>query len=128
MDSDYRPLFVDATADDILAGLRDLHRHRCHLEHDLTLDILLSPDTTIEVWQEACNLLPWKAVATCMNDLGAVDISLREWKRVLKPSEERKLSDVCELCLVCWYLFTCVVVRPLAGTDKIGVPRPPHVS
>jgi hypothetical protein len=97
MDIDYLPLLVDATPDDILAVLRDLHWHQCWDDPNANPESTLSPDSTIDQWRDDCGLQPWKQLAEGMNNLWSVDIPLPEWKRVLKPSKERKLRDVCEL-------------------------------
>ena len=57
----------------------------------------LSRASTIPEWREACDLLPWRELATAYNQLFQIECSPPEWKAVLVPAKERTLGDVCEL-------------------------------
>ena len=57
----------------------------------------LSRASTIAEWREACDLLPWRELATAYNQLFQIECSPPEWKTVLVPAKERTLGDVCEL-------------------------------
>ena len=97
MHEQYPPLRVDATPDDILAVLRDLHRQACYYDFVAKPDISLSHDSTIDQWREACDLLPWRQLGKAQNAYWSVAIPMTEWKAVLHPPKERKLGGVCEL-------------------------------
>jgi len=93
MNENYPPTFVDATADDILAALRDMYRH----DPDVDPNLLLTRDSTIAEWREACDLLPWAEVAEAMNASWSVSIPMEEWREVLEPAKRRRLGGVCDL-------------------------------
>ena len=93
----YPPILVDATADDILSVVRDMHRHQCTHDPEANPDISLSHDSTIAEWRDACDLLPWAKVAEAMNSYWSVTIPMAEWGDVLEPPKERRLGGVCEL-------------------------------
>lgn len=93
MNEHYPPILEDATADGILAVLQDLYRH----DPDADPDMLLSHDTTIAEWREACDLLPWAEIAEGMNAYWSVSISIEQWREVLEPAKQRRLRGVCDL-------------------------------
>src|SRR5688572_3822623 len=97
MDEHYPPILVDATADDILSVVRDMHRQQCTHDPEANPDISLSHDSTIAAWRDACDLLPWAKVAEAMNSYWTVTIPMTEWRDVLEPPKERRLAGVCEL-------------------------------
>jgi hypothetical protein len=97
MNDHYPPIFSDATADEILAVLRDLHRQQCGYDPEAERDILLCKESTIAQWRNACNLLRWRKVAEAMNEYWRVTIPMVEWRDVLEPAKERRLGGVCEL-------------------------------
>jgi len=47
MDEHYPPILVDATADDILSVVRDMHRQQCTHDPEANPNISLSHDSTI---------------------------------------------------------------------------------
>src|SRR5688572_24918450 len=93
----YPPILVDASADDILAVLRDMHRQQCTHDPEADPDVSLSHDATIAEWRDACDLLPWRQVAEAMNVYWSVAIPMARWRDVLEPATERRLAGVCEL-------------------------------
>jgi hypothetical protein len=97
MNNRYPPILVDATPDDMLAVLRDMHRQQCTHDPEANPDVSLSRDSTIAEWRDACNLLPWAKVAEAMNAYWAVTIPMAEWRVVMEPPKERRLGGVCEL-------------------------------
>jgi hypothetical protein len=97
MNEHYPPILVDATADDILAVLRDMHRQQCTHDPEANPDISLSHDSTIAEWRDACDLLPWAKVAEAMNSYWSIAIPMPEWRDVLEPPKQRRLGGVCEL-------------------------------
>ncbi len=97
MDEHYPPILVDATADDILSVMRDMHRQQCTHDPEANPDISLSHDSTIAEWRDACDLLPWAKVAEAMNSYWSVSIPMAAWRAVLEPPKERRLGGVCEL-------------------------------
>ena len=62
MNDRYPPILADATADDILAVLRDMHRQQCTHDPEADPDISLSHESTIAEWRDTCDLLPWAKV------------------------------------------------------------------
>ena len=97
MNDHYPPILVEATKDDILGALRDMHRQACAIDGEANPDISLSQDSTIADWRDACDLLPWKKLAEAMNSSWSVDIPLARWQDVLEPPKQRKMAGVCEL-------------------------------
>src|SRR3954463_16324567 len=95
MKEHYPPILVNATADDILAVLRDMHRQQCTLDPEADPTISLSHDSTIAEWRRACDLLPWAKVARAMSAYWRVETPKREWRKALEPAKERRLSGVC---------------------------------
>lgn len=97
MNEYYPPILVDATADDMLAVLRDIHRQQCTCDPEADPAISLSHNSTITEWRIACDLLPWAKVAEAMNAYWSVTIPIAEWREVLEPPTKRRLGGVCEL-------------------------------
>lgn len=97
MNEVYSPLRVDATADDILLVLRDIHRQQCAFDLEADPDISLSHDSTIAEWRHACDLLPWAKVAEALNAVWSVTIPMSRWRDVMEPAKKRRLGGVCEL-------------------------------
>src|SRR3954469_8662854 len=83
MNEHYPPILVDATADDILAVLRDMHRQQCTHDPEADPTISLSHDSTIAEWRGACDLLPWTKVAEWMNENWRVAVPMEQWHDLL---------------------------------------------
>ncbi|MFO0789408.1 MAG: hypothetical protein U0805_08120 [Pirellulales bacterium] len=97
MNDRYPPILAEATADDILAVLRDSHRQQCTHDPEANPDISLTHESTIAEWRDACDLLPWIKVAEAMNGYWSVSIPREQWREVLEPPKQRALRGVCEL-------------------------------
>ena len=97
MNDHYPPILAEATADDILAVLRDMHRQQCTHDPEANPDISLSHESTIAEWRDACDLLPWAKVAEAMNNYWSVSIPMDQWREALEPAKQRTLRGVCHL-------------------------------
>jgi hypothetical protein len=97
MNTDYPIQEVPATPEYILAVIKDNHRQQCQVDPEAEKDIVLTFNSTIAEWREACDLLGWRKVAKAMNDWFKTDFSDAQWKAVLEPAEQKKLRGVCEL-------------------------------
>lgn len=97
MDTHYPHTFVDVTADEVLAILRDEHRQLCEFDFEADPSISLSHDSTIADWRNACDLVSWKPLAKAMNSIWSVDIPTADWREVLEPPRTKRLRGVCEL-------------------------------
>ncbi len=85
------------TATDILAVLRDDHRHQCECDPEADPDIDLSFDSTIQDWRYACDLVEWKPLAIALNEHWKIDVPLSTWKPLLNPPKKQRLEGVCKL-------------------------------
>ncbi|HEX6987607.1 MAG TPA: hypothetical protein VF170_19665 [Planctomycetaceae bacterium] len=88
---------VPATPEDVLAVIRDNHRHQCEYDGEADCDIVLSFDSTIRDWRLACDLVPSRELGRAMNKVWEIDRRDDEWQAVLEPAKERRLEDVCRL-------------------------------
>lgn len=91
------PKLDPATADDVLAILREDHWHQCAYDPEADAGVTLTHDTTIAEWRLACDLVGWRRVARALNAEWDVDIPLDDWYRVLEPEKQRRLGGVCAL-------------------------------
>ncbi|MFN6207192.1 MAG: hypothetical protein ACK49R_12205, partial [Planctomycetota bacterium] len=85
------------SATDILAVLRDEHRHQCECDPEADPDIDLSFDSTIQDWRYACDLVEWKPLAIALNEQWSIDVPLSIWKPLLNPPKKQRLEGVCKL-------------------------------
>jgi hypothetical protein len=85
------------TATDVLAVLRDQHRHQCECDPEADPDINLTFDSTIQEWRNACDLVEWKPLATALNEQWNINVPLSNWKPLLKLAKKQRLEDVCKL-------------------------------
>jgi hypothetical protein len=97
MNIDYPVQEVPATSEYVLAVIKDNHRQQCQVDPEAGKDILLTFDSTIDEWRQACDLLGWRKVAKAMNDWFKTDFSDEQWKAVLEPAKKKTLRGVCEL-------------------------------
>jgi hypothetical protein len=93
----HKPDLITATADDILAVLRDQHRQQCSYDPEADPDIELSHASTIDEWRQACDLIAWRPLAKAMNEIWGIEVPLSQWQAVLVPPRKRPLGDVCRL-------------------------------
>ena len=98
------------TPDDVLAILRDQHRHQCEYDPEADPDFQLSFDTTVDDWRFACDLVGWRQLARALNQYWHTEIPIHEWRSVLVPPKKRVLRDVCEL------------LAARASTEVVSVP------
>jgi hypothetical protein len=86
------------TADEVLAVLRDIHRHYSDNQGDP--DAVINYDTTVqEYWfgADAFDVVLWGFnPGEALNEHFRVGFSRDEWDRVLKPCGTRTLRHVCE--------------------------------
>jgi hypothetical protein len=95
--NDYPVQEMPATREYILAVIKDSHRQQCQFDPEAEKDIILTFDSTIKEWREACDLLSWRKLAKAINNWFKTDFSDEQWKAVLQPAKEKKLRHVCEL-------------------------------
>ena len=88
---------VKPTAADVLAILKDQHRHQCECDPETDPEIELTFESTVQEWRDACDLLEWKPLASALNRQWKVEIPHAAWKRALTPPKARHLREVCDL-------------------------------
>jgi hypothetical protein len=93
---DRPPAYVPATADYVLAVIRDSHRQQCQFDPEAEPDVELTFQTTIAEWRSSCDLLEWRQLGRALDsqwNLGRPDTA---WHAVLEPAEVRTLRELCE--------------------------------
>jgi hypothetical protein len=88
---------MPATPEYILAVMQDNYRQQCQFDPEVEKGVLLTFDSTVQEWREACDLHGWRRLAKAMNDWFKAEFSDAQWKTVLEPAKEKKLRGVCEL-------------------------------
>jgi hypothetical protein len=81
----------------VLDILRDSHRQQCHYDPEADAEAVLSFDTTVAEWRDACDLLPWRQLADALNVSWGLQCTREEWQSALEPAKHRTLRDVCDL-------------------------------
>lgn len=97
MDIRYPTADEPATPEYILAVLRDMHRQQCQYDPEADPGAVLSFDTTVAEWRDACDLLEWRELGRAYNQLWDISCSDDDWRAVLEPAGQRRLADVCQL-------------------------------
>jgi len=85
------------TAEEVLDFFVADHRLQAGWDPEADPDAVLTFETTVAEWREACDLLAWRALGRAANKQFQVDFDDKEWRRVLTPPGRRTLRDVCEL-------------------------------
>jgi len=96
-DSEYLRTDEPATAEYVLAVLRDVHRQQCEYDPEADPDADLTFESTVAEWRDACDLIDWRRLGRAYNHWWEINCSDAEWKRVLKPASKKRLAGVCEL-------------------------------
>jgi hypothetical protein len=81
----------------VLAILADQHRHASVVDPEVDPTAILTFDTTVAEWCDACDLISWKPLADALNRGWNMKASRNEWEAVLEPADQRTLRDVCDL-------------------------------
>jgi hypothetical protein len=89
---DWEPM----TATAVLAALRDDHRQRASWDPDVARRFELAADTTIKNWRDVCALADTDDLPAWLNSWFDIELSEREWRKVLEPESERRLRDLCD--------------------------------
>jgi hypothetical protein len=97
MDAHYPTAPEPATPEYVLAVIRDGHRQASQFDPEVDPAVDLSFDTTVEQWQDACDLVEWKKLGRAYNECWRISCTDDEWRSVLVPASEKRLADVCEL-------------------------------
>jgi hypothetical protein len=97
METAYPVEWVEATAEGVLAVLRDWYRQQVRVDPDVEAGLELGRETTVAAWVWACDFLPWKGLAKAMNKGFGVEIPLGAWREVLEPAKQRTVGGVCDL-------------------------------
>jgi hypothetical protein len=95
MDAHYPTVSEPATPEYVLAVVRDMHRQQARFDPEADADAVLTFDTTVAEWRQACDLLGWRALARGLNAVWGTGATEDEWRAVLEPGDERRLADVC---------------------------------
>lgn len=101
-----------ATPEYVLAVLQDMHRQQCQYDDVADRGSVLSFDTTVAEWQDACDLLGWRELGRALNQIWDISCSDDEWRAVLKPSRQKRVADVCQL-------IAAHAVRPLIRPSRL---------
>ena len=97
MDTDYPTINEPATPDYVLAVLRDEHRQQCGYDDCADPTAVLTFDSTVAEWRQACDLVDWRGLGRAYNQLWRIRCSDAEWYEVLEPARQRRLDEVCAL-------------------------------
>lgn len=95
MKTAYPVASVAATAEDILAELRDAHRQRSEWDPEVDPTAEICFDMTVEQWREACDLMPWCLLGRSLSKWYGISCGDEAWREVLEPAQVRTLEDVC---------------------------------
>jgi hypothetical protein len=85
-----------ATAEYVLAVIRDSHRQQCEYDPEAEADIDLTFDSTIAEWRMACDLLAWRPLSRALDKWFSVKLPASEWKDWLEPASEKRMGRLCE--------------------------------
>lgn len=107
------------SAADVLESLRETHRHFSVLDPEVDGEVVLSFETTVAQWQEADDLVEWRALGRALNKEYEVDFGDAQWREVLKPERRKTLRDICELIA---QRAQCPAAKPLrvCGTSCLS--------
>ncbi|HMF17181.1 MAG TPA: hypothetical protein VKE98_08240 [Gemmataceae bacterium] len=97
MEVHYPTIDEPATPEYVLAVLRDMHRQQCQFDPEADSSAVLSMDTTVEEWRDACGLVRWRQLAHAYNEMWQLNCSDAEWRQVLEPAHRKRLAGVCAL-------------------------------
>jgi hypothetical protein len=97
VDTWYPTIDERATPEYVLAVIRDMHRQQCQYDPEADPGAVLSFDTTVAEWRDACDLLGWRELGRAYNQVWGITCSDAEWRAVLEPARQRRLADVCQL-------------------------------
>lgn len=97
MDVRYSTIDEPATPEYVLAVLRDMHRQQCQHDPEADPGAVLSFNTTVAEWRDACDLLEWCELGRACNQLFSISCSDAEWRAALEPADQRRLANVCQL-------------------------------
>jgi hypothetical protein len=111
MESNYPPQIVPAIPDFVLSVIVDNHRQQSQFDPEADPIAVLTFDTTVAEWRNACDLVDWRRLGRALNDNWKIDCSKEQWKSVLVPPRQRKLLDVCNLIAA---EASREVIRPVA--------------
>jgi len=71
MNTRYPTIEEPATPEYVLAVLQDMHRQQCQYDSDAEPDVVLSFETSIAEWRDACDLLEWRGLGRAHNEVFA---------------------------------------------------------
>lgn len=86
-----------ASADYVLAVLRDAYRHAEHLDPESEPNVDLTFASTVRDWRQACDLLSWRPLGRALNGWFDMELPDSAWRAVLDPSDKHTLREVCAL-------------------------------
>lgn len=97
MEIEFAPHDLPATPEYVLSVIRDEHRQQSQFDPQADPDAVLTFETTVAQWRDACDLVGWQALGSSLNAMWGIHISGRQWREVLTPAHRRTLWDVCAL-------------------------------
>ncbi|GHT93605.1 hypothetical protein AGMMS49545_13280 [Betaproteobacteria bacterium] len=97
MNLHYPTIDEPATPAYILAVIQDEHRQQCQYDWEADPDAVLTPETTVAEWRDACDLVGWRKLGQACNKTLGIGVSENEWREALEPADRKRLSDVCQL-------------------------------
>jgi hypothetical protein len=69
-----------ATPEYVLAVIVDEHRQQSRWDPEAQPEAVLTMQSSIAQWREACDLLPWRKLGYVLNQSWSIDCSDEEWQ------------------------------------------------
>ena len=115
METNFLPQIVPATPEYVLSVIVDDHRQQSQYDPEADPDAVLTLDTTVAEWRNACDLVGWRGLGRALNDYWDIRCTDRQWETVLTPASQRTLRDVCSVIAS---HATRQVIRPVTLLGK----------
>ena len=95
VDAQYPTVEEPATPEYVLSVIQDMHRQQSQYDTEADGEALLTFDTTVAEWREACDLLGWRELGRGLNAIWGIERPEAEWEARRTLVVEKRSSDVC---------------------------------
>jgi hypothetical protein len=112
VDISYPTIDEPASPEYVMAVIRDEHRQQREYDLEADPEAVLSLETTVADWREACDLVGWRKLGRAHNQVWGINCSDAEWRAALEPADQKRLADVCRL-------IAAHAVRPVIRPSRL---------
>ena len=93
MNKEYRNI----TPEEVFFIFKEEHRICSHFDPEADPTVILTMDSSVEIWRRSMDLLEWEKLSQYLNEEFEIQPNKEKWQKALCPEKRKTIQDVCNL-------------------------------